>query len=274
MTNRPYNKDLSFYRVDKTGEGEPVLFLHGFTGSGDTWRHIAPLIPCEAVMPDLAGHGRTIAECFDLESEAEAMKTIMNNMGFAAFHVVGYSMGGRLALALAVTYPETVRSLVLESASPGLATEEERADRRKSDEQLACKIEKEGIEAFVDFWENIPMFETQKSLPASVRESMRSERLNQSASGLASSLRAMGTGAQKSYWNRLHELKMPVLLLTGTRDQKFTHIARRMKERIPHCQWIEFDDTGHAIHVEQHKKFGTIIKTFLFENKGGNSNGF
>lgn len=260
--------DFSFYRIEKKGEGEPVLFLHGFTGTGDTWKEIASSIPCHAVMPDLAGHGRTLPATFNLEAEAKAMKQIMDDAEILSFHVVGYSMGGRLALALAILYPTSVRSLVLESASPGLDTEAERELRRQSDEKLAQKIEQDGIETFVDFWEKIPMFETQKSLPAPIRESVRRERLSQSTSGLASSLRGMGTGAQKSYWNRLHELTMPVLLLTGTLDQKFTNIARRMKTSIPNCKWIEFDGAGHAVHVEQREKFGTIVKTFLFDMKG------
>lgn len=253
-----------------SGDGEPVLFLHGFTGSGDTWHGITELIPCYAVMPDIAGHGRTTRLPLSLEQEAAEWKQVMHDEGFDSFHVVGYSMGGRLALALALLYPGSVRSLILESASPGLDTEAERELRRQSDEKLAQKIEQDGIETFVDFWENIPMFETQKSLPASIRESVRRERLSQSKSGLASSLRGMGTGAQKSYWNRLHDLTMPVLLLTGTLDEKYTNIARRMKRSISNCQWIEFDGAGHAVHVEQREKFGTIVKMFLFEIKGGN----
>jgi 2-succinyl-6-hydroxy-2,4-cyclohexadiene-1-carboxylate synthase len=252
----------------KGGSGEPVLFLHGFTGSGRTWEGFQQMCGCRAIMPDIAGHGGTTALPVDLEREATAMKELMKNEGFNSFHVVGYSMGGRLALALALLYSESVRSLTLESASPGLEKEAEREARRQSDEKLAQKIEQNGIESFVDFWENIPMFETQKSLPASIRETVRRERLSQSESGLASSLCRMGTGAQKSYWNRLHELKMPVLLLTGKLDQKFTNIAHRMETRIPNCKWIEFDGAGHAIHVEQREKFGTIVKTFLFEMKG------
>ncbi|OMP67391.1 2-succinyl-6-hydroxy-2,4-cyclohexadiene-1-carboxylate synthase [Domibacillus epiphyticus] len=266
--------DHSFYHINRVGKGAPVVFLHGFTGSGSTWRTIAPLIPCETFMPDLAGHGRTKAVCTDLETEAESIKRAMNDRGFFSFHVVGYSMGGRLALAMGLMYPEAVRSLVLESASPGLETEAEREERRKADEELASKIENKGIEWFVDFWENIPMFETQKWLPESIRESVRRERQNQTETGLASSLRGMGTGAQKSYWNRIHELTMPVLLITGSLDHKFTNIARLMKKRIPNCQWMKIDGAGHAIHVEQHEKFGTIVKTFLLEIKGGNLDGF
>lgn len=249
------------------GNGEPVLFLHGFTGSSLTWHGITELIPCYAVMPDVAGHGGTTRMPISLEQEAAEWKQFMNDEGFDSFHVVGYSMGGRLALAMALLFPESICSLVLESASPGLKTEEERAERREADEKLAQKIEQEGIKSFIDFWENMPMFESQKLLPESIRRQGRHERMDQSEKGLASSLRRMGVGSQSSYWHRLHELTMPVLLLSGTLDLKFTNIARRMKTIIQNAKWIEFDEAGHAVHVEQREKFGTIVKMFLFETK-------
>lgn len=262
------------YFVQIKGQGEPVLFLHGFTGSSNTWHNIESILSCCAVMPDLSGHGQTTSLSENIESEAAAMKNLMNEAGFDSFHLIGYSMGGRLALALALLYPDSVRSLVLESASPGLKTEKARKARRASDELLAQKIEQEGVEAFVDFWENIPMFQTQKMLPESIRRGIREERLNQTTKGLAASLRFMGTGAQPSYWNKLNELVMPVLLLTGTLDRKFTEIACEMKKAIPFCEWIQFDGAGHAIHVEQREKFGTMIKTFMLKTKGGSNNGF
>ncbi|OES44083.1 2-succinyl-6-hydroxy-2,4-cyclohexadiene-1-carboxylate synthase [Domibacillus iocasae] len=260
-----------FFQIE--GKGEPVLFLHGFTGSSRTWAGFENPLPFQLVMPDLAGHGRTTRLSSSLEAEASALKKMMTQQGFASFHLVGYSMGGRLALALALLYPEAVRSLILESASPGLESKQERAERKASDEKLAQRIEKDGIAPFVDFWENIPMFSSQKSLSVSIREMIRSERLNQSSEGLASSLRQMGTGSQSSYWQRLSNLQMPVLLLTGTRDEKFTQIACQMSSLIPFCEWIEFEGAGHAIHVEQREKFGTIVKKFLLNIKGGQQSG-
>lgn len=260
-----------FFHIE--GEGEPVLFLHGFTGSSGTWGGMEKLLPFQLVMPDLAGHGQTIRLPANFEAEAVALKQMMDKAGFPSFHLVGYSMGGRLALALAFLYPTAVLSLILESASPGLQSEQERAARRVSDEKLAQKIEKDGIASFVDFWENIPMFDSQKALSVLIRETIRSERVNQSKEGLASSLRQMGTGSQPSYWKRISRLPMPVLLLTGTRDEKFTRIARLMSGLIPFCEWIEFEGAGHAIHVEQREKFGTIVKTFLLNQKGGQQSG-
>jgi len=263
---------ISMFRRIK-GEGEPVLLLHGFTGSSSTWEGMDASLPFQLVMPDLAGHGRTTRLSQGLEAEAEAVKKMMEECGFPSFHLIGYSMGGRLALVIALLYPESVRSLILESASPGLESEKERAARRNSDEKLARMIEREGVASFVQFWENIPMFHSQKELPPAVQKKVREERESQSAAGLASSLRSMGTGSQASYWERLESLAMPVLLLTGTRDEKFTGIASRMSRHIPLCEWIQFNGAGHAIHVEQRDKFGTIVKTFLLNQKGGQQSG-
>lgn len=256
-----------------TGSGEPVLLLHGFTGTGDSWRQVAERLPFHCIMPDLAGHGKTMRLAASIEEEAARLHQWMTEAGHDSFHVIGYSMGGRLALALAIRFPDSVRSLILESASPGLETESERTARRQSDEQLAGFIEENGVPAFVERWEQVPLFHTQRALSERVRERIRTERLSHTRAGLASSLRNMGTGRQPSYWEQLSSLHVPVLLLTGTEDQKFEHIAQNMVQQLPNAVWQSFSGVGHAIHVEQPEKFGTIIKTFLFNHQRRNKDG-
>ncbi|MED4974325.1 alpha/beta hydrolase, partial [Geobacillus thermoleovorans] len=153
--------------------------------------------------------------------------------------------------------------LVLESSSPGLETEEERRARREADEALARKIETEGVRAFVDDWEKIPLFATQQTLPDPVRAAIRRERLRHTATGLANSLRGMGTGVQPSFWERLGELAMPVLLVCGERDEKFCRIAAQMHERLPNSELICVKGAGHAIHVEQPGIFAKIVSEFM-----------
>nr|WP_204556659.1 2-succinyl-6-hydroxy-2,4-cyclohexadiene-1-carboxylate synthase [Bacillus ectoiniformans] len=256
------------YHYHLSGEGEPLLLLHGFTGDHSTWNGVIDQLQstytCVAV--DLIGHGKTdknfSAKRYQVEAVAHDMKKLMNQLGHPAFHVLGYSMGGRLALTLAVLFPESVKSLMLESASPGLKTTEERMNRRQADARLAERIRRDGVESFVDYWEDIPMFESQKKLPKKRRDEVRMQRLENSVSGLALSLEGMGTGIQPSWWDHLSDLKMPVLLITGTLDEKFTAIAEEMSRKLPNAVRKEVFSAGHAIHVEDEEKFGTIIKEF------------
>jgi 2-succinyl-6-hydroxy-2,4-cyclohexadiene-1-carboxylate synthase len=182
-------------------------------------------------------------------------------------------MGGRLALTFAVNYPEKVRKLILESASPGLRTEAERHERRVQDNKLSEKIRQEGIKNFIDYWENIPLFQSQKSLPEKIRTRIRSQRLANSIDGLANSLNGMGTGVQPSWWDELAHLEMPVLLITGNLDQKFCRIAEEMSKILPNVKWKTAEDAGHAIHVEKPELFGTIVSGFLSQTGENNTNG-
>ncbi|MFK2824746.1 2-succinyl-6-hydroxy-2,4-cyclohexadiene-1-carboxylate synthase [Bacillus sp. B190/17] len=257
------------YHVETIGNGDPLLLLHGFTGNVGTWKEGIAYLKGEyrCITVDIIGHGKSScpaeAERYNIELVARDLKELMNQLGYSRFHVLGYSMGGRLALTLAVLFPEAVQSLLLESASPGLKTTNERLRRKESDEALAQKIEREGIRAFVDYWESIPLFATQNKLPLKKQEMVRQQRLQNSIVGLSSSLRGMGTGSQPSWWEQLPSLSMPVLLLTGTEDKKFTKIAYEMSQLFPSVVWKEINGTGHAIHVEDCEKFGTIIKEFL-----------
>lgn len=257
------------YYVEVSGKGAPLLLLHGFTGSTETWKETITYLEgdyrCIAV--DIIGHGKsscpTEKEEYSIELAARDMKEMMSELGHSRFHVLGYSMGGRLALTLAVLFPDSIQSLLLESASPGLKTAEERQQREKSDAVLAEKIEREGIESFVHYWQGIPLFATQNKLSQRKREAIYQQRLRNSIIGLSGSLRGMGTGSQPSWWEALPALSMPVLLVTGTEDVKFTKIASEMAKLLPSATWKEIKETGHAIHVEDSEKFGTIIKEFL-----------
>jgi 2-succinyl-6-hydroxy-2,4-cyclohexadiene-1-carboxylate synthase len=172
-------------------------------------------------------------------------------------------MGGRIALAAAVRAPQRVSRLVLESASPGLATEEEQRGRREADERLASRIESDGIEAFVDFWEEQPLFATRKELEESVRDRQRQIRLANRPEALAACLRGLGTGRQPSFWPRLRDLDMPVLVLAGDRDRKFAGIGYRMGSAIPGGSFVLVPGAGHTVHLEQPEKWIGTILAFL-----------
>ena len=240
------------YHYEQVGFGPPVLLLHGFTGRGRNWEGVSSF---EFIGVDLLGHGLTDAPTdparYGMEYAAADLATLILDLTTSPVHLVGYSMGGRLALYLAWHYPHLFRSLVLESGSPGLASSAERQTRRASDEQLAQRLERDGIEPFVTYWEQIPLFASQNQLPDEVRQQLHQQRLQNNPAGLANSLRGMGTGVQPSLWEQLPELHLPVLLLAGALDSKFVTIAQQMAEQLPQAQFALIPNAVHTIHLEQ-----------------------
>ncbi len=173
-------------------------------------------------------------------------------------------MGARLSLALAVHHPDRVRRLVLESGSPGLPTEEERAARRASDEELAAGLERDGIGPFVERWEALPLFAgLRRRLSAAELEAVRERRLSHDPRLLAAALRGLGTGSLPSFWEALPELDRPVLLLVGVEDAKFVGIAREMARRVPRATLRIVPDAGHTTHLEQGEAWLEAVTEFL-----------
>ncbi len=254
-----------FYQV--TGDGEPVLALHGFTGDHTTWDRSCLKKKFRIIAPDLIGHGKTdspdTVARYEMKQAAKDLAALLDHLKIQKVNVLGYSMGGRLALSFAMYYPERVKKLILESSSPGLKTEAERNKRREQDRQLAEKILSNGIHEFVNYWEKLPLFSTQEKLPEEIRSSIRRQRLKNSPKGLANSLKGMGTGKQPSWWNRLHELNIPVLIICGELDQKFCRIAGEMAERLPDCKTVIIPGCGHTVHVEDPAAFDQAVEQFL-----------
>ncbi len=249
-------------------EGVPVVLLHGFTGSAAAWDSITKQWEgMQVITIDLPGHGKTVTESpRSMQACCRDLRALLTCLQLPEVHLAGYSMGGRTALSFAMYYPELVKSLILESASPGLETAAERKERVKADGALAGKIEQEGIAAFVRFWENIPLFATQKKLSATIREKVRNGRMQQSEAGLAASLRFMGTGSQPSWWEQLHQFTRPVLLLAGEEDKKYVGINQKMDKLLQTSELICVKNTGHAIHVEEPEIFGKLVYEYIFKH--------
>src|SRR5699024_7422968 len=180
-----------------------------------------------------------------------------------SIHLVGYSMGGRTALSFAMLYPERIASLTLESASPGLTSRAERPERIENDEKLARRIEQDEIMKFVDYCEYIALFDTQKKLPAAVRQAIRDERTGQSTDGLTQSLRHMGTGKQPSWWGQLNAFKKPVLLLAGTEDEKFAEINKKMENQLQTSKFESVKNARHTINVKQPDNYSKLVSGFI-----------
>lgn len=252
----------------------PVL-LHGFTGSSASWGEAVVDALASAghapILVDAPGHGARAGETDPGAFTLERALTLVDRAAErgdgagAPFPLVGYSMGGRLALAYAIRRPERVSALVLESASPGLASSRERAGRRESDEALARRLEEEGVEAFVDFWERLPLFESRGALPAAVLQRQRALRLTNDAGSLAASLRGLGTGALPGFWDDLATLDVPVLLLVGALDRKFVGVAERMEARLPRARRVTVPGAGHTVHLERPAAWVDAVVGFLGE---------
>jgi len=259
------------YSYEITGEGETLLLFHGFTGSKQTWD---PFInewskSFQVLSIDLLGHGETDSpndpNRYTIENACKDIQTLLDQLNITQIYLLGYSMGGRLALSFTCLYPRYVKKLILESSSPGLKTLLEREERVKSDEKLVQMISKQGLKEFINYWERIPLFQSQQVLSETRKKVIRKERENQNPIGLMNSLKGMGTGAQQSWWEQLHNINIPVLLLVGEFDKKFCTIAEEMKESIPQSRLIKINGAGHAIHVEQAEKFGKIVEEFLLD---------
>lgn len=223
-----------------------TILVHGFTQTADSW---APVV--DALAPGSDTLAVEIPEALDFTTTA----VVVGTRGGAARYV-GYSMGGRLCLALALERPDLVSSLVLVSASPGIADERERVSRRAADEQLALDIERNGVDAFLERWLAQPLF---ASLPRD-QAGVESRRRANSVERLTHQLRALGQGAQPSLWPRLAELTMPVLLVTGAYDRKYRDIAERMAAAIgPNARTVTVPNAGHALHLEQPAALAALL---------------
>ena len=212
---------------------------------------------------DLPGHGGFAGESdpedFTLDATLSGIAAARRGLG----PIVGYSMGGRIALHLAARSPETVTHLVLESASPGLATPGERAERRAADEALARRIVSGGVSAFVDEWEALALFASQQELPAAAWEALRHRRLSNDARSLAESLRGIGTGALPSLWDRLPYIAVPTLIVVGELDEKFRAIGEEMVKALPRADLSVVAGAGHAVHVERPRAWCEAVTSFL-----------
>ncbi len=257
--------------VEIAGDGPALVMLHGFTGSARSWGVFGDLLARSftTVRLDIVGHGGSDSPAsidhYQMPLAVVDLLDAADRTGFPEASWLGYSMGGRTALHVAAARPGAVRRLVLVGASPGIAEAEERAARREADEALARRIEVEGIEAFTDYWEAIPLFASQRRLPADVRARIRAGRLACDRTGLANSLRGMGAGAQEPLHHRLHELTVPTLLLAGSDDTKYTEIGAAMAGVLPAGRFVAVPGAGHAAQVEAPAFCAETITAFLRE---------
>jgi 2-succinyl-6-hydroxy-2,4-cyclohexadiene-1-carboxylate synthase len=232
-----------------------LVLLHGFTHTGASWDQVVAALGerYRPLAPDLRGHGTAAAV---RPVSLTAVVGDLSAVSAARFELAGYSMGGRLALHVALALPERVRRLVLIGASPGIADDAARAERRAADERLADEVDQMTITAFAKRWAQTPVLAGQ---PAPVLAAVEADRLRNTPAGLAAALRGLGTGALPSLWERLAELSMPVDLVVGERDAKFRDIAAQMAAAVPRARVHVVPGAGHAVHLEAPAAVAEVI---------------
>jgi 2-succinyl-6-hydroxy-2,4-cyclohexadiene-1-carboxylate synthase len=243
-------------QVEIAGRGPRLVLVHGFTQTGRSWSAVAADLERdhELVLVDAPGHGGSGDVKADLVRGAE----LLGEAGGAAVYV-GYSMGGRLALHLALARPDLVRGLVLLGATPGIEDAAERAARRAADDQRAEELERDGLDAFLTRWLAQPLFARLPEAAAGLDDRRRN-----TVAGLASSLRLAGTGAQEPLWSNLPSLQAPVLVLAGADDLRFAAIGRRLAAAIgPSASVALIPRAGHAAHLEQPAEFVRVLRAWL-----------
>jgi 2-succinyl-6-hydroxy-2,4-cyclohexadiene-1-carboxylate synthase len=249
----------------------PLVLLHGFTGSAAGWA------PCAASFGylrevhaiDLPGHGASDSPPdparYRLERTVEDLLRLFDALGLERVDLLGYSMGGRVALRLALAAPKRVSTLILESASPGISDPVEREARLRSDAELANSIERDGLEAFADRWERQPLFASRARLDPTTRAAVRAHILSNSPLGLGNSLRGAGAAVAGPLFDRLGELRMPVLLIVGELDARYCALGRGMGELMPAARLEIVPHAGHTVHLEQPDAFEWLVLGFLEE---------
>ncbi|UJR85069.1 alpha/beta fold hydrolase [Sandaracinus amylolyticus] len=232
------------------------VFLHGFTGSPASWEPVLAHLPDQlAVALPILGHAGSTSAARTWDEEIDRLAGSIT----APVHLVGYSLGGRIALAIALRRREMIARLTLIGASPGIEDDRERAARRDADDTRASMLERDGIEAFVDAWEREPIFATQHALPDRVRAQHRRIRLAQRAADLATSLRVLGQGAMPNLWPALGALDVPTRLVVGSEDTKLRAIATRMLERLPRATLHVVGGAGHDVGLERPDALAAIL---------------
>ena len=237
------------------------MLAHGFTQTARSWDTVATLLAArlpllDIVAVDMPGHATTTATVVDVDVEVDRSPDLdlwqsadrLTQIGGRATYV-GYSMGGRVALHAALADRRDgarhVERLILIGVTAGIDDPAERAERRRADDQLADRIEAIGVDAFVEEWLATPLFA--RLTPAN---DQRDDRRRNTAAGLASSLRATGTGTQVPLWDRLGEIEVPVLVLVGEEDPKFRTLGERLVSGLPRAELEVIAGAGHSVHLE------------------------
>ncbi len=248
-------------RGDLVGRGAPVALLHGFLGRPASWDAVVDALPRRGplALGELPGHGPDpiVAEGATFDEVADALVDALPFVD--PTWLVGYSMGGRLALAMALRRPDRVRGAVLVGASPGLPSPADRAARASWDDDQAARIEREGLARFVTSWEALPLFASQGALPEETLARQRAHRLDHVPAALAWSLRTLGLGRMPPLWSELASARTEIVIVAGSLDAKFSAHARAVARTTEHARAVLAAQVGHNVGLEAPSALARIV---------------
>ncbi len=262
-----------FLNVNPPGKinksADHIFFLHGFTGSSGDWSDVLPEIDnrFNKFTIDLLGHGKSDfpndPSLYSWELQVEQLNKIINEFTEDKVILCGYSMGGRLALCYAYTYPERVLGLILESSSPGIKDKRPREKRIHEDEELSRFILSHPINEFVDLWVNKEIFTTQLRFSEEKRKEIKKSKMKNNPIGLSNSLLGFSTGKMPNLYSQLKKMNTQVLLLTGELDTKFTALNKSIVKKFPSAKHVTVRNAGHTVHLEEPAKYTAAVNDFL-----------
>lgn len=255
------------YHVQIKGTGKPIICLHGFSENLSTWNQLA-LEGYQLILIDLIGHGESDKPYSNKYYRVKEMIKHLNKLfdyklGLKKYSLLGYSMGGRIALAYALQYADELEKLILESASYGECGLINRLKRRRNDLKLAESIRKNGIEWFNNYWSNLAIFASQKKLPKAIINEITKRRLTNSTHALANTLLCSGQGVFPCLKNQIVHLSKPTLFISGEYDKKYRQIGNEFARLNPKVKHITIKGCGHNIHTENSIAFTEVLRSFL-----------
>ena len=261
--------ELNFATAGDT-RNPALLFLHGFMGSLQDWRPVIDELSSShyCLTVELPWHGdspKLPASAHPFRHTTDALINLLDSLSVESCTVVGYSMGGRIAMSAAVQYPGRFSRLVIESANPGIRSPEERAIRRRREKEMAARLRNNDMREFVDFWYSQPLFESLRAHAAF--EQLVQARLRNDPAALAEAMTALGSGSQPDFWDAIGDYPGPMLFLAGERDAKYAALAQQLKQRRPHTAVAVIPGCGHNIHFEKCAIFCKKVVEFLDKKK-------
>jgi 2-succinyl-6-hydroxy-2,4-cyclohexadiene-1-carboxylate synthase len=263
--------EIPAWPLIRLNEGKsPVIFLHGFMGSKNDWLPVANLLSreYECILFDLPGHGENLTDSPipQMENVIYALDEQRRVLNIERWDVVGYSLGGRIALRYELQFSSHVKSLTMISSSPGIDNEVDRANRRKQDQLWAELMNVLPLEEFIAAWYEQPIFRSLSAKPELLSR-IRQFRQDINVTAMSEVLTTWGQGTIPSVWPRLPSLPMPCLYIAGKLDEVYCRISVRVKNLLPAAQIAIVENAGHAVHLEQSEDVAVLIRNFIHRDK-------